>query len=57
MYPSKKPLCFVKIVVFLRAVASEILNEISPFALFLVKKYLKNAWFLAQVRGVAADGG
>ena len=57
MYPSKKPLRFVKNVVFLRAVASEILHEISPFALFLVKKYLKNAWFLAQVRGVAADGG
>ena len=41
MYPAKKPLRFVKIVVFLRAVASEILHEISPFALFLVKKYLK----------------
>ena len=41
MYPAKKPLHFVKIVVFLRAVTSEILYEISPFALFLVKKYLK----------------
>ena len=41
MYPAKKSLRFVKIVVFLRAVASEILHEISPFALFLVKKYLK----------------
>ena len=41
MYPSKKPLRFVKIVVFLRAVTSEILHEISPFALFLVKKQEK----------------
>ena len=38
MYPAIR---FVKIVVFLRAVTSEILHEISPFALFLVKKYLK----------------
>ena len=38
MYPTKKQLRFVKIVVFLRAVTSEILHEISPFALFLVKK-------------------
>ena len=41
MYPAKKPLRFVKIVVFLRAVSSEILSEISPFALFFVKKQLK----------------
>ena len=41
MYPAKKPLRFVKIVVFLRAVFSEILLEISPFALFSVKKQLK----------------
>ena len=41
MYPAKKPLRFVKIVVFLRAVTSEILHEISPFALFFVKKQLK----------------
>ena len=31
----------MKIVVFLRAVSSEILSEISPFALFFVKKQLK----------------
>ena len=41
MYPSKKPLRFVKIFVFLRAVFSEILHEILPFALFFVKKQLK----------------
>ena len=41
MYPAKKPLRFVKNVVFLRAVTSEILHENSHFALFLVKKYLK----------------
>ena len=37
MYPAKKPLRFVKIIVFLRAVTSEILHEISPFAFFLSK--------------------
>ena len=42
MYPSKKPLRFVKIVVFLRAVTSEIVHEISPFVFFFVKKQLKN---------------
>ena len=42
MYPAKKPLRFVKIVVFLQAVSSEILSEISPFALFFVKTQLKN---------------
>ena len=41
MYHAKKPLRFVKIVVFVRAVFSEILSEISPFALFFVKKQLK----------------
>ena len=41
MYPSKKPLRFVKNVVFLLPVFSEILHEISPFALFFVKKQLK----------------
>ena len=37
MNPAKTPLRFVKIVVFLQAVASEILHEISPFAFFLSK--------------------
>ena len=41
MYPAKKPLRFVKIVVILQAVFSEILHEILPFALFFVKKQLK----------------
>ena len=41
MYPAKKPLRFVKIVVFLQTVFSETLHEISPFALFFVKKQLK----------------
>ena len=41
MYPAKKPLRFVKIVVILRAVFYEILNEILPFAIFFVKKQLK----------------
>ena len=41
MYPSKKPLRFVKIVVILHAVFSEIRHEILPFALFFVKKQLK----------------
>ena len=41
MYPPKKPLRLVKIVLFLLAVTSEILHEISLFALFLVIKYLK----------------
>ena len=41
MYPSKKPLRFVKIVVFLQSVFSETLHEISPFAVFFDKKQLK----------------
>ena len=41
MYLSKTPLRFVKIFIFLLAVLPEILSEISPFALFLVQKYLK----------------
>ena len=41
MYPAKKLLRFVKIVVFLRAVTSEILHEISPFALLFVKKQVQ----------------
>ena len=48
MYPAKKPLRFVKNVVFLRAVTSEILHEISPFALFFVKKQLKNKMYPAK---------
>ena len=36
MYPAKKPLRFVKIVIFLEAVFSETLHEISPFALFFI---------------------
>ena len=51
MYPSKKPLRFVKIVVFLRAVTSEILHEISPFALFLVKKQgKKNTLYQGSIK-------
>ena len=41
MYPAKKPLRFVKNFVFLRPVTSELLHEISPFALFLVKKQVR----------------
>ena len=41
MYPSKKPLRFLKILIFLRAVTSEILHEISPFV-FFCQKQLKN---------------
>ena len=41
MYPAKKPLRFVKIVVFLQAVFSEIMPEISPFAFFLSKKIIQ----------------
>ena len=50
MYPAKKPLRFVKIVVFLRAVTSEILHEISPFALFLVKKQEKNTLYQGSIK-------
>ena len=38
----------MKIVVFLRAVNSEILHEIAPFALFLVKKQEKNTLYLSK---------
>ena len=41
MYPANKTVTFVKIVVFLQAVTSELLHEISPFALFLVKKQVR----------------
>ena len=41
MYPAKKPLRFVRVFVILLAVSSEILSEISPFALFFVQKQLK----------------
>ena len=41
MYSADKLLRFVKIVVFLLVVFLEILSEISPFALFLIKKQLK----------------
>ena len=37
----KKPLRFVKIVAYLWAVTSKILQEISPFALFFVKNQVK----------------
>ena len=43
MYPSKKPLRFVKIVVFLQTVFSEIMSEISPFAFFFCQKTTKKA--------------
>ena len=49
MYPAKKPLRFVKNVVFLRAVFSQILCEISPFALFLSKNNKsKNTMYSAK---------
>ena len=41
MYPATKPLRFLKTVVFMQVVFPDILTEISPLALFLVKKQVK----------------
>ena len=48
MYLAKKPLRFVKIVVFLRLVFPVILSEISPYAFFWSKKKLKTRRDLAK---------